>query len=89
MSFTAKYPGACHECGTPIRTGQHIESVGRRKYRHVNCRPSGSKGADSEYRAGLQDGHRYSQEVKAYGRGLADRFAMDDELARFNRGDDY
>ena len=45
---------------------------------------------EAEYQQGLADGERYHAEVKAYGRAMADRFAMEDEMTRFwKNGEDY
>lgn len=44
---------------------------------------------DQDYRQGLADGRRYSMERKVYGAALAEAFAMQDELNRWNAGDDY
>jgi len=87
--ITAKYDGECRWCGTPVRQGegawwQRGQGVG-----HINCRPSGDRRADNEYWAGRAEGQRYSDEVQIYGRELAEQFAVEDELARWNAGEDY
>jgi hypothetical protein len=43
---------------------------------------------NSEYAQGLADGRRYSSDRRMYGEALAEQWAMDEEMARFNRGDD-
>ncbi len=44
---------------------------------------------EAEYQAGINDGKMYSDDRKMFGDALAERFAMDRELAAYNRGDDY
>ncbi len=45
---------------------------------------------EAEYQKGLADGRRYHDEVKAYGRELADAFAAQDEWnAYWKYGEDY
>ena len=44
---------------------------------------------NSEYAKGIADGERYHQDRVMFGDALADRWAMDEELARYNRGEDY
>ncbi len=45
---------------------------------------------EAEYQQGLADGRRYHDEVKAYGRELADAFAAEDEWNRYwKNGEDY
>jgi len=36
MAITARYPGTCARTGAPIRPGDTIQSVGRRKYALVD-----------------------------------------------------
>tara|TARA_Y100000034_G_scaffold112648_1_gene146845 strand:+ start:537 stop:791 length:255 start_codon:yes stop_codon:yes gene_type:complete len=81
----AKFESCCLRCGTTIKVGA---SITEHKYSwiHSNCVPSGDSRADSEYYAGLRDGHNYSQDVKAYGRELADAWEMEAEWARYNQG---
>lgn len=88
MAFKAKYRGSCRHCGTAIMIGQLIAGSGG-SYSHKDCLPSGSRSADRQYWQGRGDGQRYSDDVKTYGSELANQFAMDDERARYNRGDDY
>jgi len=42
---------------------------------------------NAEYAQGYAEGKRYVNDVKTYGRELADQWEMDAELARYNRGD--
>jgi hypothetical protein len=44
---------------------------------------------NSQYAQGLADGRRFSEDRKVYGEALAERWAMEEELARWNRGEDY
>ena len=45
--------------------------------------------AEREYQQGKAEGERYSAERKIYGDRLADLFAAQDEMNRYNAGDDY
>ena len=42
---------------------------------------------DMDYEAGKAQGERYSTDRQIYGSALAEQFAMEDELAAYNRGD--
>jgi hypothetical protein len=87
-SFPAKRAGQCAECGTSIQRGQQIRwDRHARLACHANCGPSGNPQADSEYYAGLADGQRYQDDKAIYGEALAERFALDEEMARW--GEDY
>ena len=44
---------------------------------------------EQEYQQGLAEGRRYSAERKIYGDALAEQFALQDELNRYNAGEDY
>jgi hypothetical protein len=45
---------------------------------------------NSEYAQGLAAGRRFSSDRRMYGEALAEQWAMDEELFRFNHGlDDY
>ena len=87
--ITAKYEGVCMWCQTRIHEGQEIYWERGEGAGHINCKPSHSPSADREYYLGMQDGEKYLTEVAIYGRELADRFAMEDEFARWNRGEDW
>jgi hypothetical protein len=43
---------------------------------------------ESEYQTGLAEGRRYSAERRIYGDALAEQFAMQDEMNRYNAGID-
>ncbi len=85
----AKYEGSCRWCGTRVMAGEEVLWERGAGIGHVNCAPSDDPAADSEYYAGRADGERYRIEREVYGPELADRFAMQDELNRWNWGDDY
>ena len=40
-----------------------------------------------DYQAGVAQGERYSSDRQIYGDALAEQFAMEDELASYNRGE--
>lgn len=42
---------------------------------------------EMDYQAGKAQGERYSSDRQIYGDALAEQFAMDDELASYNRGE--
>lgn len=44
---------------------------------------------EQEYQLGLAQGRQYSNDVRMFGRELAEQWEMDAELARYNRGEDY
>lgn len=81
--LTARYKGYCSACSGEIRPRDHIVHVRRGETYHEGCYDN------PEYAAGRAEGERYMAEVKIYGRELAEEFAMTDELARFNAGEDY
>jgi len=88
-AITAKYAGTCRWCGTNISAGEKVLWSRGAGVGHINCRPSGNAREDAEYYAGRADGQRYSDERKMYGPELAEAFAVADEMARWNRGEDY
>ncbi len=91
--MNARYAGKCRQCGTAIRVGESILWARGEGVLHVGCDPgfvyeeTGETG--SAYAQGRAEAQRYSDEVKIYGRELADQFEAQDELARYNRGEDY
>ena len=42
---------------------------------------------EMDYQAGRAQGERYSTDRQVYGNAMAEQFAMEDELAAYNRGD--
>lgn len=86
--FTARYAGSCRGCGGAIEAGSQIAWGGRGRTFHKSCAPSGNRRADSQYWQGRAEGERYSSDRKFYGEALAEAWAMDAEMAAFNRGDD-
>ena len=56
---------------------------------HHNCAPSGNPREDQEYWQGRAEGNRFSDDRKMYGNELAEKWAMEAEMAAYNRGDDY
>lgn len=89
MSFRAKYAGTCKHCKTPINVGQSISGGRSTGYWHASCAPSQDSRADQQYWRGRNEGHQYSQNVKTYGRELAEQWEMEAEMARYNRGEDW
>ena len=83
----AKFQGQCGRCGTDIFTGEVIKRH-ENGWCHSNCVP-GPGHDGSEYAAGRAQGAMESAERKIYGRQLADQFHMNDDLARYNAGEDY
>jgi hypothetical protein len=43
---------------------------------------------DAEYAAGVADARRYQHDKAMYGQQLADKWAQEEEIARYNRGED-
>ena len=87
--ITAKYDGTCRWCGTKVITGESAWWERGKGVGHIGCRPSDDPRADAEYYAGRADGERYRVEREIYGPELAEQFAIEDEMAAWNRGDDY
>lgn len=88
-TITAKFAGTCAFCGTPVKKGERCLWSREAGVAHTSCRPSAEPEADREYWAGRAAGHRYSVEREVYGPELAEAFAIEDELAAYNRGEDY
>ncbi len=87
--ITTKYYAECRWCGTAIREGEEAWWERGGGVGHINCLPSDDPAADAEYYAGRAEGALRSIERELYGPELAEEFAMADELAAWNRGDDY
>lgn len=80
--FEARYPGKCGNCGSKFSAGTKV-AYGDRGIGHVGCLPTGvDKAADREFQDGLDEGRRYSDDVKRYGREMAEQWEMEAEIVR-------
>ena len=86
--ITARYPGTCRGCGGAIKAGARIGYGGRGVTYHDGCTPSGDPRADAEYQQGVAEANRYIQDKAFFGEALAERFELDAEMERYNRGED-
>jgi len=55
----------------------------------IACARAARERDEAEYQQGRADAERYLDDVKTYGRELAEQWEMEAELARYNRGEDY
>lgn len=88
-TMRARFAGTCKGCDCRIRKGELIQWSKKTGAYHFNCVPSSDSKADAEYYAGRADGERYLTNKAVYGAELAEQWEMEEELARFNRGDDW
>jgi hypothetical protein len=101
-SFRAKFGNICAcGCGNSFEAGEMIRMIGPGKAIFQNHSPLLAPDdpeariadrerahANSEYAKGVTDGERYQNDKKIYGQALADSFAFQDEMNRYNRGED-
>jgi len=83
----SKYNGTCKGCGGHIQRGELIAWSKKAGAFHSSCAPSRDSRADREYWEGRAQGNRYISDKQIYGQELADQWALEDELAAYNRGD--
>ena len=93
MRIKARYNGTCPACREPIHAGETVEWHRGGKARHPRCTQrvapaEDHDGTEAEYQKGLADGERYSSDRRIYGDVLAEQWALEDELARYNRGEE-
>ena len=88
-AMKSKFAGYCRGCSGSIKAGEDIKWSRESGAFHYNCAPSGNSRADQEYWSGRADGQRFSDDRKMYGNELAEKWAMEAEMAAYNRGDDY
>lgn len=84
-TMTAKYAGTCAGCNRRFKKGTRIKwSRATRETWHENCAPTGRDGAytrdDREYLAGVADANRYMDDVRIYGRELAEAWEIEREM---------
>jgi len=87
-----KYSGTCRRCGENILAGATANWVpGQGLWCYGGCASAShmQSRADREYAQGVAEGERYLSNKAIYGQELADQWEMEEELARYNRGDDY
>ena len=97
----AKFASKCMRCRGPVAAGSTVIWTPRVGVVCLTC-PGKTPEAeevdgdaafeareDAEYAKGIAEGKTYTDDRKFFGDELAERFAMDRELAAYNRGDDY
>ena len=86
--ITVRYAGQCRTCTRDIKVGEKAYWRGRGVLECSGCF-GGSPRENAEYALGIADGRRYSENRQLFGDQTADRIAMDEEMARYNAGEDY
>jgi hypothetical protein len=85
-TITTKFEGKCVVCSAEIPIGSRAVWIRRGEIAHIPCHYHRD---DPEYLAGVADANRRKMEREVYGPALAEQFEIEDEMARWNRGEEW